>query len=397
MPFNLSEDEWAAKQQVIKEYLANPKTTGGRDRLYEHIHEDHPDISRRMVAEVLAQDSTHQIHRPLNKRITSRPIVTRAPATVSQIDLVDMQKLAHQNGGNRYFLSYVDLFSKWVAVRTLKDKTQKRVTDALLDILNNLPPAWRPKTIQADNGAEFQKGMEAALRQRGIKMIHSAAYQPTTQGQVERLNRTLKSALFSLMTRNKTLRYIDLIPDLVDNLNNSKHGSTGFKPIDLMNGIPLPAAVIEKVHENLSKKLKHAQQADRVFAVGDLVRVALTTESSVRKNSFRKKITANWSPTVYRVYSVSQPEKQGLQPQYLLHNLTTNRNSSKRYWGYQLQPAQAPEELPPELLDHGNAEVVSQETDEIVPQEVPQAPKRPVRARVPVARVVDRHGNRVIF
>ena len=336
---NPTQDElWDQKKEIIQAYLEDPRTTGGRDRLYGNIREDHPSISRRDVARVLAEDPTHQIHRPLNKRITSRPIIVDGPARTAQVDLIDVQKLAGKNGGVRYLMTYIDLFSKWAAVVPLKNKTIIAVTAGMKKLLDDLPEAWRPNLLQSDRGPEFGKTFEDALHARKIKTIHSAAYSPQTQGAIERFNRTLKSAMFELMTRKQDTRYIDYIPALVENFNGTKHGTTGFKPSEIMESMPLSDEAIALVHERMRTKIKRSTQHETTFEVDDFVRVAVTTESAVRKTErFRKKISANWSREVFQVYAVSEPESAATQPQYLLKNLSTNRKSKKRYFGYQLQ------------------------------------------------------------
>ena len=366
-----ADELWANKKQIIQAYLADPRTTGGRDRLFGNIKPDHPEISRRDVARALAEDPTHQIHRPLNKRITLRPIIVDGPAKASQVDLIDVQKLAGKNSGVRYLMTYIDLFSKWAAVVPLKNKTIIAVTAGMKTILDNMPSAWRPKLLQSDNGAEFARTFELALHARNIKTIHSAAYSPQTQGAIERFNRTLKSAMFELMTRKQDMRYIDYIPALVDNFNNTKHGTTGFKPSEIMENMPLSQEVIDLIHEGMRKKIKRSTQHETTFEVDDFVRVAVTTESAIRKTErFRKKISANWSREVFQVYAVSEPEAAGTQPQYLLKNLTTNRKSKKRYFGYQLQPTEP---------DDNDAveEAVEPEEERYLPEE-PQQQNRPV-------------------
>lgn len=366
------------QQAIIRRYKDDPRTTGGRDRLWGHIRKDHPDISRRDVAKFLKEDSVHQIHRPLKKRQTTRRIRISAPATVAQIDLIDFQKLAGSNGGTRYLLTYVDLFSKYVAVRRMPNKKQDTLVEKLGDILASLPKDWRPRTIQADNGGEFGSKMEAALAADGIKTIHSAAYRPTTQGAIERYNRTLKSDLYQMMKRHGTNKYIDFIEPLVENINQSKHGTTGETPLEVMREIPLSEARLQQIRDRMESKIK-PQQAE-TFSVGQLVRVALTTESAIRKQTFRKKITNNWSPTVFEIYSISEPTSVGTLPQYLLENLTTKRKSKKKYWAYQLLDAHSAEVAPePEEPES------EPEEDEPEPEQEPQPQpvRRSARAWVP--------------
>ena len=240
--------------------------------------------------------------------------------------------------------------------------------------------------MQSDNGGEFSTTFEAALHERNIKTIHSAPYAPQTQGAIERFNRTLKSAMFELMSRKQDARYIQYIPALVENFNNTRHGTTGFKRIDIMQNMPVSQNMIELIHDRMRNKIKRSTQHEIKFEVGDHVRVAVTIESAVRKvERFRKKITANWSREVFEIYSKSDPETAATQPQYLLKNLTTNRKSKKRYFGYQLQQIPDPGEIISEESDEdvGSDEEQESEESESDPEPAQLPPRRSARAWQP--------------
>ena len=376
-------EEWAEKEKTVLEYLNDPRTTGGRDRLYGHLRTNGENISRREVAQVLADDVVTQIHKPLNKRSTMKQIIVRGPAVQAQVDLVDMQKLSGFNKGVRYLLTYVDIFSKYCQVRTLKNKTAIAVTDAMKDILEDMPAKYRPRTIQADNGSEFQTVFEAALQKRGIKTIHSLAYSPSTQGSIERFNRTIKSAIFTLMDRQKTKDYIQFLNPLIDNFNSTKHGTTGYTPMELMTHMPLHEDLIKEIQSRMRTKIKHTVQSDYMYEVGDLVRVALTTDAAVRRDKFRKRIKANWSSDVFEIYSISTPVTAGTQPQYLLKNLTTNRKSIRRYWNFQLEPSSMPESDSDSELDE---DVPA--TERVIAPVIP-ARSKTTRVRAPSAAAME--------
>ena len=50
---------------------------------------------------------------------------------------------------------------------------------------------------------------------------------------VERVIRTLKTRMWRYFTAKKTMRYIDVLQDLVDSYNQSKHRSIQKKPINV--------------------------------------------------------------------------------------------------------------------------------------------------------------------
>ena len=61
-----------------------------------------------------------------------------------------MQKHARENGGNKYILILIDIFSKKAYAVPLKNKTGLVVTQAIKTILPN-----GVRNIQSDNGKEF--------------------------------------------------------------------------------------------------------------------------------------------------------------------------------------------------------------------------------------------------
>lgn len=370
------------KEKVIKQYLNDPATQGGRDRLYGHLRRDVVGVSRRDVAKVLARDEAHQLHAPLKAPVVSRPIVPTDKAKIAQIDLVDVQKWSTPANGNvRYLLTYIDLFSKWAAVRPLTNKAQPTVVRALADILDSLPVSWRPKTVQADNGSEFQQQMQTMLQRRGIKFIHSQAYNPTAQGHIERFNRTLKSAISEYMTRHKTKKYTDVLQKFVDNFNHTIHQSTKMIPQHVMESKLDDLDKLGIRQEIMQKNSLRQSDLHDNLSVGDLVRVAITTDSKIRRNKFRKRTDANWSRTIYEIATVVQPDTAGARPQYTLKNRQTGRTWSKRYFAWQLKRIDLPDAEPiDERVGESDAGVderaaVNQQPANNEP-EVKQRPKR---------------------
>jgi hypothetical protein len=116
---------WESRNAVVKLMYEDPRQTGGRDRLYEHIAEKYLGISRRCVAAFLQNNVTHQVHQPLPRRRVTRPIIISAPNSVAQIHLIDMQSLSGWNHAKRYILTWVDLFTKFANARALPTKRQR--------------------------------------------------------------------------------------------------------------------------------------------------------------------------------------------------------------------------------------------------------------------------------
>ena len=95
------------------------------------------------------------------------------------------------NNGDRYILTYVDLFSKYGAARTLKNKEVKSVIIAVDDILSKLASGTLPNVIQSDNGSEFDKTFEIISHRNGRSRRFIQL----------RFNRTIKSKILLHMTK----------------------------------------------------------------------------------------------------------------------------------------------------------------------------------------------------
>ena len=325
-------------REKITEYDASPLYSGGRDRLYHHLSQAYVGISKAAVMDFIKNSALHQLTQPNKKKVQSRPIVISKPGIYAQVDLIDMQKHSGLNNGFNWILTYVDLFSKWGAAVPLKSKHVKNVMAGMDEIFASFPKAsYRVRSIQSDNGGEFAKQFEKHLKSKyNIRVIHSQAYNPSSQGAVERFNKTIKAMIFQFMTRFDSKRWVDLLPQLISNYNTTPHSATRRTPTDIMSNMGNKTMVTD-VHTRLKKKAQRVTEgadSGEEFKVGQTVRVALTSEARKRKNQFEKRIAQNWSDDVYTVRSVSKPDTKFNRPTYLLRK--GGRDLKKRYFNYHL-------------------------------------------------------------
>ena len=120
---------------IIKMYDNNPMYSGGINKLEHAINQKYVGITRSMISDYVRNSESHQLHQPRAKTVRQREIIVKDIGKIAQVDLVDMQAYAGLNNGDRYILTYVDLFSKYGAARTLKNKEVKSVIIAV-DSLN---------------------------------------------------------------------------------------------------------------------------------------------------------------------------------------------------------------------------------------------------------------------
>ena len=201
------------------------------------------------------------------------------------MNLADMQPVSTDNDGYRYLLVCIDVFSKFLWVIPLKTKTGPALVTAFKVILES---GRKPQKIQTDQGTEFfNKHFKALMKEEEIQLYNT--YNETKASVVERVIRTLKTRMWRYFTAKRTRRYIDVLPDLVDSYNRSKHRSIQKKPIN--------------VTPNNEREVWHMLYGDREnkkpirykFEVGDQVRI------SKMKRTFEKGYLPNFSKEIFTV------------------------------------------------------------------------------------------------
>ena len=131
----------------------------------------------------------------------------------------------------RYLLTVIDVFSKLALAIPVHSKDAKAITAAFGQVLTIANPR-HPRRIQTDKGKEFFNSNFDAIRKRyGIQ--HFASESDQMAAVVERLNRTIKTNIWTYLSDPGTVSWVNVIQDLVDAYNNSRHRSIGMAPVDV--------------------------------------------------------------------------------------------------------------------------------------------------------------------
>jgi hypothetical protein len=80
---------------------------------------------------------SYTLHRPVRKRFSRKPYVVTNLMDMWEADLMDAQNIAKHNDGVKYLLSVIDVFSRFLNLVPLKNKTGQSVTTSLLSILRD--------------------------------------------------------------------------------------------------------------------------------------------------------------------------------------------------------------------------------------------------------------------
>ena len=125
----------------------------------------------------------------------------------------------------------IDVFSKYGWIVPLKDNKGESVTIAFKSIFKE---GRGPQYLWVDKGKEFyNKHLKGLLEKNGILMYSTENEEKSSV--VERWNRTIKSKMWKQFTIQGNTQYLDMLPKLVKQYNNTKHSSTKMTPIEASN------------------------------------------------------------------------------------------------------------------------------------------------------------------
>ena len=204
----------------------------GTFKLYELLVKNlwHP-MLRKVVKDACGSCSICQKNKP-TAHIVIPPtlkIVTQAPFELMAIDLVSLPTVFQGFVG---VLVLVDHFSKWLAVAPIRNKQAKTIVNLLEHQI--FPSLLRlPFRILSDNGPEFNSIEFADLMERmNIHHIKTTAYKPSSNGAVERVNRTVIGFLRDLSTHPSD--WNTYLPQAIRVYNSTVHKETGLSPASFL-------------------------------------------------------------------------------------------------------------------------------------------------------------------
>ena len=179
----------------------------------------------------LEKELAYTLHKPVRRRFPTLRVQVWGMDHQWVANLVEVQRLAKHNGGTRYLLTVLDVLSKYAWVEPLKDKTGRSLAQAWERLLKRAHPR-RPRQLQTDQGKEFyNRPFQQVLKKHAIH--HFSTYGDTKASVIERFNCTLKERLYRYLTAANTLKFVDVLPQVLQGYNASWHRSIGRAPQDV--------------------------------------------------------------------------------------------------------------------------------------------------------------------
>ena len=194
-----------------------------------------------------------------------------------------MRAFSKHNEGYTFLLLVIDIFSKYGWVIPLENKEGKTVAEALKTIFKER----KSEKLWTDKGKEFyNKNVKDFVELYSTENEEKSSI-------VERWIRTMKEKMWKYFTDNNTYTYIDILPDLVEDYNNTVHSSTKLTPVEASkkkNELT--------VWRNLYPDRLKIHDLTPKFSVGDEVRI------SKKKKTFEKGYTTRWTEEIFTITKI---------------------------------------------------------------------------------------------
>lgn len=231
---------------------------------------------------------------------------------------MEMIPYASINGGNKYILTCIDLFSRTARAEPLKSKSAKDVTEALKILFKDTTPI----KFQTDLGKEFYNSSVSSLLTK-LNINHYSVYSQYKAAHVERFNRTLRERLAKIFTKQGNKKWVSVLQSVINSYNHSKHRALGMSPVD----------VTRENESDIWFKENNLKSSKPKYSVGDYVRI------SKIKSTFIKNFDQNWSEEVFQISSISDSD---VPVMYSIKDLEGEQLKGK-FYELELQVVEKPE------------------------------------------------------
>ena len=275
----------------------------GRNKLIQKLKSLlwHPEVYK-VAGDVCAACMVCQKYK-IHSVIPSPPILKIVPSRPFELvaaDLVLLPKTARSFVG---CLVVIDLYSKWLSCAPVRNKKATTIASTFEHrILPSLPA--KPVKILSDNGSEFTGvEFENILSKYGISHIYSTPYKPSSNGAVERCNRTLIEML-RCMKGNSNVSWDMLLPEMVVKYNNSWHASIKMSPVQNIIRVNHDITDAAFIPTEVKQVWKSGQSTFSSYGIGDEVMVKEILVGNCVSNKL--------SPRFHGPYRIVKIGKSGL-------------------------------------------------------------------------------------
>jgi len=276
---------------IIQDYYENFNFPAS-EKLYRLLKKDGHNYKKKDIEDFLLKQKEHELLKVKQVKKKQLGHITAFTYKESaQMDIYDISKYSKTNKNYKYLLVMIDVFTRQVFLRPLKNKN----IDDVISNINDIFTDYLPRSISSDSDSTFMSKQVQELFDKN-NIYHDvviARDDHRALGIIDRFALTIKTTLSKLFLRNDNTNWIDYITKIVDKYNNTPHSSiANLTPKEATD--PQYQADLGMINSYKAKKIKVKSQ----FKEGDNVRIRI-------KETFRKGSEPRYSDKVYIVESVN--------------------------------------------------------------------------------------------
>ena len=232
-----------SKRQLydILSFAHNRIANRGRQITMKWITENYTEVNQKVVNIFVKMCRFHQEQKTITSRV--KPVKQRLEAQtflyLLEIDLMDFRNCSRACTAqqHKWAINFIDHHTKFVHVLPLHSKSGKYVLDAFTQYCLTY---GYPKEILTYNGKEFDNhDTKQFCRENCIHIAHGSPRTPTTQGLVERANRTWKDnarAVIMSKLQNKVDKWCKCTLEISYTMNIKYHSAIKTTPYEATFG-----------------------------------------------------------------------------------------------------------------------------------------------------------------
>ena len=124
----------SADEKYLHQLCYNPKHNtafSSASKLWQYIKLHGRNITRKQLYEWLSKQDVYTSHHPILHHFARRRVIPRGINDVWDVDLMDMSNLAKHNDGVTFIGIFIDIFSRYLYVEPMKNKSTKETLEAI--------------------------------------------------------------------------------------------------------------------------------------------------------------------------------------------------------------------------------------------------------------------------